>query len=296
MKQRKSYIVAPCPIAEAVYERGGRVASGGDWKAKETKLAPAGGFTLIELLVVVAIIALLLGMLMNHLSSARDISMAMQCKNRLKSIGTSLDLYSKNHEGFLPVGYIDNEEGGSDGLHVSDWGLLVQSYLFGNAASTVEEFYERQNAKFSKIFLCPSATRSKGRLHFSGNHMLMPYESELRDGVFKLFKFSTISRSSEVVMVTDASQTQSGNANALLDMVINRMWIEENKPVYYNPDIEEHDQMIDPGPNTDRMPEGMGHIRFRHMKNTSAGVLFADLHVETRRTNELRNNNFLIDE
>jgi len=111
------------------------------------------GFTLIELLVVIAIIALLIAILLPTLQRVRNQARAVVCRANLKQWGTTVALYTEDHQGRLPRDFV---------VGYSIW-FLVGSVVSNDDPNVPESLYRIDT---EGIACCPMAVR-RGRSQFT---------------------------------------------------------------------------------------------------------------------------------
>lgn len=114
------------------------------------------GFTLIELLVVIAIIAVLMGILMPVLGSARKQAWRTVCCNNLRQIGTAANLYAEDNEQTVPRGAASITQDPE-----AIWFLNFLPYLGQNQ--------KKQDYQDVKIFRCPAYPDKRQTVCYSIN-------------------------------------------------------------------------------------------------------------------------------
>lgn len=110
-------------------------------------------FTLIELLIVIAIISILMSMLIPGLKKARNMAIRSACATNLKNIGTAVNFYANDFDGYTPrnefvsrywyvpdfTGFIEDDSNylkkGSDVLYCPTMKKVTDDYISYNIIS-----------------------------------------------------------------------------------------------------------------------------------------------------------------
>lgn len=209
-------------------------------------------FSLVELLITIAVIAILAGLLLPSLNSAKEKAQTIRCVGNIRQVGTYCLIYTEQNNGVIPL-YNGNQEGFFQGKWI-DCAYSVHKNVAVMDHCWLEKTGERYVTK--EPFQCPASSVKEIRSI-----------DDLRYIVARHFGMN--SKLSGLLLARVATPSQR---SLLFDMD------QPGIAGWVNPESNKVDRMVN-------LDEGG---RWRHYNGAGANVLFADGHVTGMRESAIR--------
>ncbi len=264
------------------------------------------GFTLIELLVVIAIIAILIGVLLPALASARDSAKNLLCSTRMRQVATGWQIYADtNRDVSVPAqpGRYDDEQRNIYALGNGDhyrprWFAVIGAAAGFDAFNKPSEDRADEHSTAvdgNEVFLCPVVPEWNNTRNYAYgyNHQFLGNTRFINDNEregFINFPVRTSSlAASRTVMFADSLGTAAGKPIS--------QHTQNRNDGSRDPELRAeggHGYAIDPprltGNNdfADRRNRSIEHRSAPHTRHSGkANVAYCDGHVESQTLDEL---------
>jgi len=268
-------------------------------------------FTLVELLVVIGIIAALIGILLPVLSGVQARGRDLKCQSNIRQVLQAFQGYVAENKGSMPYGLYYTPEnanyGPTSGSRFVSWASQVGKYVVKGADG------DNLSDNFPPVLNCPEAELAYTHvLGYVANMVIFPSRGDEHAivGGPNIIRPATLSQlfpHNALIWDTAVSPGLENNVGYIIGVDIDdvqRFWAGANTAQYryYDP-ADVYGRVLPMSgygnnrplkfPGTWRNidppdPEGdgpgypyQGNLRFRHNKNTSVNVGFADGHVES---------------
>lgn len=117
-------------------------------------------FTLIELLIVIAIIAILAGILLPALNSAREKAQGSRCISNMRQLGLGFAQYGNDHD-YYPAAWPLP----AVGANTSHWDLTIAGYVGLDAKNIGNDWTKAGKLRNSGVLKCPKRTSKSYLMH-----------------------------------------------------------------------------------------------------------------------------------
>lgn len=168
-------------------------------------------FTLVELLVVIAIIGLLAGLSVPAISGATAKAKSTECVNNLRQIGTAINLFASENNGYLPYSSGPSAAGTGTNIGFNHWAAplaVIMGVGTGSVSFPSQASFEKAKAKHP--FNCPAC--KTGSRTYTANMRGMGFLPGGNTN-YPQRKIASLVKSSQLILVADDTLGDPAPAN-----------------------------------------------------------------------------------